>query len=218
MKKFITMRPMNKMTIAGVSLIAISLGIFALNNGQATKGQTSTTAQSQPVQATPQSPHPANAPEHIVYRQFFQHLMALKDRADGVERKGGDGRGLRAYFKDKAKLNDDQGRVLDQVAADCQRDVAKLDTRAKKIIDAYRAQFPKGRATNSQNLPPLPPELQSLQQQRDMTILHARKRLQNALGETAFHQLDDFIKVDAQRNGKPGQTKQAVSSPSGTGQ
>ena len=218
MNKFLTMRPMNKLTIAGVSLIAILLGVFAFDSGRATKGQTSTTAQSQPVQATPQSPHPANAPEHIVYRQFFQHLMALKDRANEVERKGGDGRGLRGYFKDKAKLNDDQSSLLDQVAADCERDVAKLDSRAKKIIDAYRAQFPKGKATNSQKLPPLPSELQSLQQQRDMTILRARKRLQNALGETAFHQLDDFIKMDAQRNGKPGQMKQALPSPSGAGQ
>src|SRR5437870_10373955 len=54
-----------------------------------------------------QSPRPADAPEHIIYRMFFHHLMALKDRAADLESRGKNGKGLRSYYKDKARLNDD---------------------------------------------------------------------------------------------------------------
>ena len=116
------------------------------------------------------SPRPASAPDYVVYRQVFHHLMALKDRANEVERRGGNGRALGNYYKDRARLNDDQELTFEKIAADCERDVAKLDAQAQRIIDAAHARFPNGKVPAGAQIPPPPPELQRLQQQRIATI------------------------------------------------
>src|SRR5215831_6124976 len=118
---------MNKKLLAVVGLIAIIAGVFVLQGRSTTKTHASSEPQPAQTLATTQSPHPGRAPEHVVYRVFFHHLMALKDQATEIERKGGDGRGLRSYYKDKARLSDDQALTLDRVAADCEREVASLD-------------------------------------------------------------------------------------------
>jgi hypothetical protein len=141
---------------------------------------------------------------------FFHHLMSLKDRATEVERKGGNGHGLKSYYADRAQLNQGQAQTLDVIAADCEREVALLDARAKIIIDAYRVRLSARKSLNSGTLPPLPPEIESLQHQRDMSILHHREQLRRALGDQGFKQLDDFVKPEHARNSKPAQLKSAM--------
>ncbi|HEX6719107.1 MAG TPA: hypothetical protein VF088_18510 [Pyrinomonadaceae bacterium] len=198
---------MNKKALTIFALIAISLTIFAFNGFQPSSGKTSQITPSSP-QGTKESPRPSDAPEHVIYRQFFHHLVTLKARANDVESKGGDGRGLRSYFKRKANLTENEAAVLDAVAADCEREVADLDAKAKLIIDAYRARLLHGKI-DSKNLPPLPPQLATLQEQRNLAILHARERLQKSLGQQAFSRLDDFIKMNAERNSRPAQVTPA---------
>ncbi len=199
-----------KRMFAALTLTAISVGIFAIMNHPMTKGQTSAENQPPFTAGTLASPRPGRAPEHVVYRLFFHHLMALKDRAAEIERAGGNGTGLRAYYKTKANLTDEQSHTLDQIAADCERDVAALDAKAKAIITAFRARALAKNSVTGATLPALPTELKTMQQQRDTIILRARQRLRTALGEEAFRQLDDFIKVDAERNSKPAQLQSAV--------
>jgi len=136
--------------------------------------------------------------------------MALKDQATEIERKGGDGRGLRSYYKDKARLSDDQALTLDRVATDCEREVASVDAKASKIIMAVRQRAQASHSFSAGTVPSLPPELTAMQEQRNSIILHAREKLRKALGEEAFRQLDGFIKVDAERNAKPVQLQPAT--------
>lgn len=195
---------MNKKTLTVLALILISLAVFAFNGNQPSSGKTSPITATSSPQGTRESPRPSDAPEHIIYRQFFHHLMSFKARAKEVESKGGDGRSLRSYFKRKASLADNEALILDAVAADCERDVSDLDAKAKPIIARYRASLIRGKI-DSKTLPPLPPELAVLQEQRNMVILHARERLRKSLGHQAFSRLDDFIKMNSERNSRPAQ-------------
>jgi hypothetical protein len=194
---------MNKKLLAVVGLIAIIAGVFVLQGRSTTKTHASSGAQPNQTLAMTQSPHATRAPEHVVYRVFFHHLMALRNQATEIERKGGDGRGLRSYYKNKARLTDAEALTLDQIAADCDREIASLDAKASKIIMAIRTRAQVSHSLSAGSVPPLPPELAAMQQQRNSIILRARQKLRTALGEEAFRQLDDFIKVDAERNAKP---------------
>lgn len=152
-----------------------------------------------------QSPLPARAPEHVVYRQFFRHLLALKEHAVELDRQGKTGNRLRQYYKDKIKLSDNHARLLDQIAADCDREVARLDLQAKAIIQASRIRFPNGKVPPGQRLPPPPPELKRMQLQRNLAIIQARDRLREAVGDGEFQKINDFIKVNFAPNVKPAQ-------------
>jgi hypothetical protein len=202
---------MNKKRIfALLTITVISVGLLATRTHPTTNGQTSGQNQPGSTAGTLEFPRPGRAPEHVVYRSFFHHLMALKDRATEIERTGGNGSGFRAYYENKVKLNTEQGRALDQIAADCEREVAVLDAKAKIIITAFRASALAKNSVTSGTLPALPPELKTMQQQRDMIILRARQKLRTALGEEAFQQLDGFIKVDAERNARPAELQPAA--------
>lgn len=156
---------------------------------------------------TRESPNPASAPEHVIYRQFFRHIAALKSRAKEVEREGRSGKKLRAHYKDKMGLSDQHARLLDQIAADTEREVAVLDAKAKKIIDELYARYPKGVVPSGEQLPPPPAELQKLQRERDYSTLRARHRLQTMLGEHGFRQADEFLKLNFAPNVRPATLK-----------
>lgn len=216
---------MSKKILAVICLITVSLGTLALasqrpTNMQQQAGERSpvgdTPGQARVTPGTRQAPGPAAAPEHIVYRQFFHHLVQLKERAQTLERQGKSGKALRSYYKDKAGLNDDQSRLLNEIAADCEREVAQMDAKAKKIIDALKARFPDGKVPAGQQLPPPPPALKKMQEQRDMIILRARHRLSEAMGSQGFQQLNDFIKLNVAPKVTPAQlqgSQRAASQP-----
>lgn len=207
---------MNKKILVVLCILAITAGVFTLSSYPPTRGQTHVSNQTTASAAhgTRQSPRPASAPEQIVYRQFLHHLMALKERAGEIERQGKNGKSLRSHYKDEIGLNDEQANILDQIAADCDREVAALDARAKKIIDAAHARYSNGIVSDGQQLPPPPPELRKLQEQREMIIMRARYRLRTALGEHGFQQIDDYIKLNFAKNIKPAQlSTQQLASP-----
>ena len=201
---------MKKKLFGVFALITFLTGVWVISHSRTT---TQASGNNPPPQGagTIEAPRRSHPPEHVIYRFFFHHLMALKDRAAEVERKGGDGKALRAYYKNKAKLSDAQADNLDQIAADCDREVARLDARAKALITAFRARASAVHSASGKPLPELPPELKALQQQRDSTILRARQKLRTALGIEAFRQLDDFIKLDVERNAKPAELQPAIS-------
>jgi hypothetical protein len=189
---------MNRRVLATLCVVTVMMGMLALNMYPPLNGQTA--AKQQPpgpvAPASLPSPRPPAAPDYVVYRHVFHHLLALKEHAKEVERRGGNGRAIGDYYKDRARLKDDQAQAFEKIAADCERDVAKLDAKAQKIIDAAHARFPNGKVPAGAQLPPPPPELHRLQLERIQTIVEARNRLRSALGEQGFQQLDDFIKVN----------------------
>lgn len=202
---------MNRKFLATFCVAVAVSGMLALNMYPPIKGQATTKTQPTgggtppPVSATPRL---SNVPDYVIYRQVFHHLMALKDHAAAIEHQGGDGRALRSYYQDKAGLKGDQATALDQIAADCERDVAKLDAQAQKIIDASRARYKDGKVPAGQKLPPPPPELHKLQEERITAIMTARDRLRTALGAQGFQQFDDFVKLDVAPRINPAQSQQ----------
>ena len=130
--------------------------------------------------------------------------MALKRKADEVEKKGNDAMQFRAHFKRKAELSDEEARVLDEVASQYDEQEKLLDARAKPIIDAYKAQYPGGEVPQGQKPAPPPPELRSLSQERDALALRSRDQLRARLGDEGFNRFDTFVKAHVAPNVSPG--------------
>ena len=145
-------------------------------------------------------PQDQTIPQHVVYGQMFRHIKELKKNADEEDRQGKDGSHFRTLYKRMAKLEDYQAAVLDQIAAETDAEIEKLNKKAKKIIDEIRGRHPEGKLAQGE-LPPTPPaELKALSDERRNQILQARERLRAAFGEEAFQKFDEF----AQQRIKPG--------------
>lgn len=137
---------------------------------------------------------PQDIPEDVTYRQMFKHIKELNQKADGDERqKGRDGRKFRNLYKDMASLQDKQARLLDRIADETNRELDKLDERAKQIIDQIRSQTPNRRIERGQK-PPLPPqELFDLAQRRKDVTLRAINNLRQNLGNAEFVRFNSFV-------------------------
>jgi hypothetical protein len=142
-----------------------------------------------------QSASPPNSPppEQVTYSAFFHYVVDLKNQAADLERSGKNGSSLRSYVQLHAELNYEEGRMLDEIAAMCIQEVTQQDQKALAVIQKFKGQFPGGRVPKGAKLPPPPPELKVLQQQRDAIILRARDRLKKDIGEVGFNKVNDFI-------------------------
>jgi hypothetical protein len=195
---------MKRKVLTLICAVAVGVSALAFNRYPLTQGKTATSQQpAGTTVGTKESPSPSQAPEHVVYRQFFRHLVALKKRASEIESQGRDGKALRAHYKDKIGLKDKEASLLDEIAVESEREVGKIDKKAQKIINAARNRFPNGLVPASQQLPPPPAELKSLQRKRDMIVLRGRHRLVTELGAYGFQQIDDFLKLKFTPDLKP---------------
>ena len=165
-------------------LIALCLTLFAV--GVVTFSGSKARSKPQPQSAN-------QPPTHVVYWHLFRHVVFLNKKAEEVERKGEDGAKYRLRYKNLAQLNDQQSQLLNQIAADCYEQVRRQDEKAKRVIDAVRAQAPSGQLQPGQAPPPLPAELKPLQEERDRIILEAQKKLREGLGEQEFERFDRFV-------------------------
>jgi len=94
----------------------------------------------------------------------------------------------RAAFAADAQLNDEQTQALVRTAEACELAVNSIDQRAKKIIDARRQHFQK-----TGNVLPPSELLESLQAERNRTILFYRDQLGAALGEKEWTRFRGFV-------------------------
>lgn len=92
----------------------------------------------------------------------------------------------------EGNLNDAQARALESIAAATLQEVEQQDARARRIIDAFRAQYPNGIVPKGKKLPEPPPELKVMQEERNAMILRGRDRLRAALGEQEFARFHQF--------------------------
>lgn len=93
-------------------------------------------------------------------------------------------------------LSDEQTRALIETASECQRQVADVDARARKIIEAFRAQTPRAPDSNGdqQSSRPAPPaELAALEKERTSIIIQAREKLRTAFGEETFQRFEKYL-------------------------
>ncbi len=150
-------------------------------------------------------------PEHVPYMVLFNHHHFNLQKADELEKEGKDGSQHRFMFKRRAGLSESQAQVFDQVTRDCQQELAKQDAKAQAVIAEFRKQYPIGKLPDGVTLPPLPPELAQLQQERDTIILRARDRLHGAFGDQEFARFDSFVQSRIKAGIKPtGQNRAQV--------
>ncbi|HXO20089.1 MAG TPA: hypothetical protein VOA87_09215 [Thermoanaerobaculia bacterium] len=146
-----------------------------------------------PAIAAPPTEAMDRLPDPVVYGQMFRHVVALGRKAEAAEQKGEDGSRFRLLYRQKAALDDDQDRRLQQIAGDCMAQVEQQDKKARQLIAAARAQT--GAKLLPGQAPPAPPaELKGLQAERDALILAARDRLHAAFGEDEFQRFDQFVR------------------------
>ena len=143
--------------------------------------------------ASQEGPAPsAEPPAAVVYSAFFHFVVDLQQQAAELESEGKKGESLRGYVQTQASLNDEEAQKLDEIAAACVEEVSRQDAKALAVIQVFQARFPGGRIPVGVKLPPPPPELKVLQQERNQIILAARNKLVTALGETGFDKAAKF--------------------------
>ena len=131
-------------------------------------------------------------PQHAYYQHIFHHVAELSKVAEKAEQKGEDGSKFRDLYKRVAGLSNTQARALDAIALRCERQLKTQDERAFKIIEAFRSRVTK--LKSGEPLPPPPPELDVLQQERNDIIVRSITHLRETFGEVEFRRFDEFIK------------------------
>ncbi len=134
----------------------------------------------------------ANPPLHIVYWQVFREVTVLAHKGSELEKQGTPNR-LNHLFKERAKLSDEQENALLKIAKGCDAEVNVVNRKARKIIEASRALHPKGQLAPGGKPPLAPPELKSLNQERNAIILTAVEQLRQEFGDDEFERFDQFV-------------------------
>lgn len=151
---------------------------------------------------------PADAqpvPDHVIYLIYFRHLANLDQVAAQREAEGKEGGGWRSHEQRAAGLNEDEGKVLKQVAYDCIQAVTEVDKKIQNVIANFHAQRPQGEYLR---VPP-PQELTQLEEEKTQIINAHIEQLESRLGEDAFKKLTAHVS----NNFKPSVKQLPVQSP-----
>lgn len=187
------------------SLVVILLLAAATASSVFFVGRTQTRANS--AKGTP-APQLRPMPEHFTYSILFHHIAFLKQKVDETEAKGQYNSTLLKRFQEDSGLDDAQFQALLKVATECEQAAREQDKKAKAIIDAFRTRYPDGKLPRGEKVPPPPRELEALQQERDATVLRARDRIHESLGDQNFTRFDAFVKRHASEHAQARQPNQ----------
>lgn len=177
---------MNKKAI----FLLLCIAIFCIDIFTVAKNARSNDRATQPQQQGNQA---SSIPEPVIYSILFHFVVDVRAQAKETELSGKDPSSLNSYFRLVANLDDGQARALNEIAAECIAEADKQDRKARDVIDRFRAQFPSGKVHKGTKLPPPPPELQAMQQEKNEILLKYRDKLRASLGETGFENLGKFI-------------------------
>lgn len=144
--------------------------------------------------AAPSGGTPA-IPQRVVYGQVFKHVVFLDVQANLADQKGNNGNLLRNYYQAKGGLTAAEAALLKSTAHSTVAALQAIDQQIQTAVVMYRARF-SNRKWDPKNVPPLPPELQTLQTQKDNLILNGLGALQTGFGATRFQVLDTFVQND----------------------
>ena len=108
---------------------------------------------------------------------FYEQLLNLVSTAP-------EGANLQAQLS----LESEEFVTLQVLAQQCRLDIARQDAKAKPIIDEFRARAE--RVKRKEDLPPPPPILQKLQEERNRIPIRYKEVLRNRIGKLKFGRLD----------------------------
>ncbi len=132
-------------------------------------------------------------PPQILYDQMFRLIVAFNRKAEIQRLKGETITSLPSYFKEEAHLSDQENEILQQVALEFLQEVKPIDDQATILITQIRESFPDGVIPEGQQVPPPPPELANLQDERNSAAIKYRDRLNELLGNARFADFDRFV-------------------------
>jgi hypothetical protein len=198
---------MNSSARSALSSLGRRTGV--LNEGSTEQRQKAARDNTSPQPAAAQGqpggeaqPQAADIPKHVIYGMLFRERALFKKKAQEQESKGANGAFFREFHKNKLKLDDSETSALDRVADAANREVTKLDKKARKLIEDERAKHPGGVLKEGEVLPPPPTELTELENLRTSVLLQAREQLRAALGDAEFQRLEALLLEDAAKRMK----------------
>jgi hypothetical protein len=135
-------------------------------------------------------------PDHVLYRILFHDVFLRKQQALKAENEGKAGlaSAWRNTYKRDALMSDDQATILEQIAEQCELEVAQQDARARIVIECDKARYPGRQVPPGETLQPPSPELFEMQKERNAIILRFRDHLHDAFGEAEFSRFQDFLR------------------------
>lgn len=137
----------------------------------------------------------ARAPLPRLYWCFLTYQRFLDRKADEIEKKGGTGTELRESLQRRLGFSTYQFELIREAAQKLDSDLKQKDAQAQAIIDAFHAKYPPNQPLIGP-LPPPPPELAVLQQERENLIEQDVANLKSELGPDAAAKLDSFLSKD----------------------
>lgn len=147
---------------------------------------------SQSAPSASQNQQSARAPLSHLYWHFLMHQNHLDAVAASRQQQGRDGKWLRDYYQKKLGFTDAQFASVRSAAQRLESELKEIDAKVKAVIDADHAVHPRRLASPS-DLPPIPPQLLALRDQREVLIEHEASALKTALGPQQAAKLDAFL-------------------------
>ena len=173
--------------LAVLTTATMAIAVFSFTRVTQPAAQSSTQASSQSVQP--------DIPDQVAYRHLFRYVAKLKKQAEELEAHGKDASSYRTHFKRAANLSEYHARALDDIATQYLSEVQAVDTRARQVIESYRAQYPNGKVPHGEHPAPPPTELKQLREERDATTLRYRDSLRSTFGDEEFNNFHNgFVK------------------------
>lgn len=165
----------------------MAIAVFSFTRVTQPVAQSSTQTLSQSVQP--------EVPDEVAYRHLFRYVGKLKKEAEELEGRGKDATSYRTHFKRAANLSEYHARALDDIATQYLSEVQAVDTRARLVIESYRAQYPNGKVPHGEHPAPPPTELKQLREERDAITLRYRDSLRSTFGDEEFNNFHSgFVK------------------------
>jgi len=196
--------------------MGVLISLLAVINVIPLSSQTADQTTSTPI---PHARASARAPLPRLYWHFLDYQRFLDRRADDLEKKGQSGTETRETLQRKLGFNTYQLTLIREAAQKMADDLKKKDAQAKVIIDDFRKKYPPNQPLTGP-LPPPPPDLAKLQQEREDLIEQHVATLKTELGPDASQKLDSFLLKDFAKTvtTRPVSAGSASASPQATGQ
>lgn len=125
--------------------------------------------------------------DEVAFDMFFIKVVSLESVSAKAKAKGKSGNLYHNYMKQHG-FTANEISIIRQVAKEHADEIAPLHAKALQIIRKGREELAKGNS-----LPPPPPELAELQQQRNEIVIRNKNKLQNLLGSETTQKVKFFM-------------------------
>jgi hypothetical protein len=142
-------------------------------------------------------------PPTVLWHMIFSLSRMTEQEAKKLNRQGRNGDAWSQYFIKRGVLSAASEKTFKQTADAYLKDLEPIDRRAKEVIDAMRAQYPKGLIKDPKDMPLPPAELGALQQQKNELVLRHRDAFKNAVNAESFNKFNDFLTNDFSKSVAP---------------